>query len=284
VLFAPVSPGAAIAGVRWKEGNQWLSEAIDATLALPNGGIDGFALHAYGGQATALASTTEFHNTYTSQLALIDTHSTLQSKPVYITEWDRATPTTGTLTANEQITADFISQSLTDVDNWNRVPGNHNIRSLSWFVDNKDYGDWNQYSLEWWQTHGNPNGSSGDLWTALFNKSSLKAGVVGLRAASDYNGDGVVNAGDHTAWRSAFGRTDYPYADANHDASVDAGDYVLWRKTVPAGAGAEISSVPEPKFFGWLVVMAVWACIMGRYGARRAPTTRPRDLLNLCGS
>src|SRR3954471_3818284 len=68
VLFAPVSPGGVITGVRWKDGNQWLAEAIDATLALAGGAIDGFALHAYGGQPTAAGSVSEFHGGYTSQL------------------------------------------------------------------------------------------------------------------------------------------------------------------------------------------------------------------------
>ena len=32
VLVAPVSPGGIIAGVRWKDGNQWLGETIDASV------------------------------------------------------------------------------------------------------------------------------------------------------------------------------------------------------------------------------------------------------------
>ncbi|HEX5472583.1 MAG TPA: hypothetical protein VFW73_11890 [Lacipirellulaceae bacterium] len=181
VLFAPASPGGVIDGVRWEDGNQWLSEAIDATLALPGGAIDGFALHAYGGQATAADSVAEFHDTYTSQLAIIDSHPVLRDTTAYITEWNRATSTSGDLAANEQVSADFLAQSLLDVNAWNQTPGNHNIRGMAWFAYNKDYGDWNQYSIEWWQTQGNPVGSSGDLWTALMNSSSLPAGLVGTR-------------------------------------------------------------------------------------------------------
>jgi hypothetical protein len=186
VLFAPVSPGGVIPGVRWKDGNEWLSEAIDATLALPGGAIDGFALHAYGGQSTAAASVAEFHNGYTSQLAVIDARTSLRQTPVYVTEWNRATATTGNLAANEQVTADFLAQSLVDVDNWNHTPGKHNIRALAWFIFNKDYGsDWNTYSIEWWQTQGNPAGSAGDLWTALMSESGLSAGVLGTRAVPE---------------------------------------------------------------------------------------------------
>jgi hypothetical protein len=163
------------------DGNQWLSQAIDATLALPGGAIDGFALHAYGGQPTATDSVTEFHDGYTSQLALIDSHPALKNTSAYITEWNRATSTSGDLAANEQVSADFLALSLLDIDAWNHAPGNHNIRGTAWFAYNKDYGDWNQYSIEWWKTQGNSVGSPGDLWTALMNSSALSAGLVGTR-------------------------------------------------------------------------------------------------------
>lgn len=180
VLFAPVSPGGVIPGVRWKDGNQWLGEAIDATLAMPGGGIDGFALHAYGGQPTAAGSVIDFHEGYTSQLAVIDARRVLRNTPTYITEWDRTTSTTGDLAANELVTANFISQSLADVDTWNRTLGKHNVRSLAWFIYNNVPG-WEPFSIEYWRSHGNPEGNSGDLWTALLNSASLQAGVVGTR-------------------------------------------------------------------------------------------------------
>ncbi len=266
VLFAPVSPGGVINGIRWKDGNLWLGEAIDATLALPGGAIDGFALHAYGGQATAAASVSDFHNGFTSQIAVIDARS-LTNTPVYITEWNRATSTTGNLAANEQITADFISQSLVDVDNWNRTPGNHNIRALAWFIYNKDYGaDWNQYSLEWWQSQGNPVGQPGDLWTALMNGSALNTGIVGTRPTADFNADGIVNATDWNAWRAAFGKTNFPYADGNRDGKVDAADYVLWRNSTSGKAGGTSlpSPVPEPTI--------LWPAALAFVLLRKGPT------------
>jgi len=254
VLFAPVSPGGVVAGVRWKDGNQWLGEAIDATLALPGGAIDGFALHAYGGQATASGSVNDFKTTFTSQLSVIDARASLKSKPTYITEWNRATPTTGNLAANEQVTADFITQSLLTLDAWNRTPGNHNVRALAWFIHNKDYGaDWNQYSLEWWQTQGNPAGTSGDLYTALMNQSALKAGMVGTRPIADYNADGVVTASDYTAWRAAFGGNT-PFVDGNKNGRIDAPDYILWRKAMSQAAAASASAVPEPAGVGGLLL------------------------------
>ena len=147
VLFAPVSPGGVIGGTRWKDGNQWLAEAIDATLALPGGAIDGFAIHAYGNRFVGAAQgVAEFHNTYVSQLAVIDQRS-LNNVPVYLTEWNRLTTITGNLSANEQVSADFLRQALQDVDTWNRTPGNHNIRSLAWFVGD-GRGGWEEYSIE----------------------------------------------------------------------------------------------------------------------------------------
>jgi hypothetical protein len=243
VLFAPVSPGGIIPGVRWKDGNQWLAEAIDATLALPRAAIDGFAIHAYGNPfVDAEQAVAEFHSDYTSQLAVIDSRS-LKHVPVYLTEWNRATSTIGDLAANEQVSAQFLAGSLADVDVWNRTPGNHNIVSLAWFVF-QDGGGWEQYSIEWWKTRGNPVGSAGDLSTALMNSSGLQAGITGTRSLADYNADGIVNPADQVAWSNAFGRASFPFADGNQDGVVDAADYVIWRKLTSAGGGAA-TNVPE---------------------------------------
>lgn len=264
VLFAPVSPGGVIAGVRWKDGNQWLSEAIDATLALPGGAIDGFAIHSYGGGSTAANSVLNFHNDFISQLSVIDSQS-LKDVPVYITEWNRWTSTTGNQAANEQVSADFLRQSLSDVDVWNRTPGNHNIVSLGWFTYN-DVGGWENYSIEWWRMHGNAEGTSGDLWTALVGSSNLAAGMRGTRPSADYNADGMVNELDYSAWRIAFGKTSFPFADGNHNGTVDAGDYVLWRKTKMVGA--EMVAVPEPRWGSYFIPVAVFI------GARRRKEKR----------
>jgi hypothetical protein len=141
------------------------------------------------------------------------------------------------------VSADFLRGSLADVDVWNRTPGNHNIVSLGWFIYN-DVPGWENYSLEWWRTHGNPEGSSGDLWTAMTQSSALAAGMVGTRPVADYNADGVVTVSDYAAWRASFGKTNYPFADGNRSGKVDAADYVLWRNSA-TGAGAS-DAVPEP--------------------------------------
>jgi len=181
VLVAPPSPGGVISGVRWMSGNVWLGQTIDAIHALPGGDIDGFALHAYGNPVVgAAAAVQDFHNGYASQLAVIDARGE-QEAPIYITEWNRATSTTGNLAANEQVTADFIRGSLADVDAWNQTPGRHNIISLSWFVQNQDYGGWSEYSLEHWKGFGHPVGHAGDLWTAFLEGAQYPAGLAGTR-------------------------------------------------------------------------------------------------------
>ena len=160
VLVAPASPGGVIGGVRWMDGNTWLSQTIDAIQSIPGGQIDGFGLHAYGNPfASANAAVAEFHNTYVSQLAIIDSHGE-QDAPVYLTEWDRSTSTSGNLASNEAVTADFIRGSFADVNAWNQTPGNHNIVSMSWFVQNQNYGGWHEYSLDYWKGVGNPVGNA----------------------------------------------------------------------------------------------------------------------------
>ena len=49
----------------------------------------------------------------------------------------------------ETITADFIREAFALVNTWNSTPGNHDIKSLAWFVHNADYRGWEIYSLEW---------------------------------------------------------------------------------------------------------------------------------------
>jgi hypothetical protein len=184
----------------------------------------------------------------------------LEYVPVYITEWNRATATSGSLSANEQVSADFLRQSLLDVDVWNRTPGNHNIRAMAWFVA-QDYGDgaWSQYALEWRQTRGNPVGHPGDLWTALLDSSQLQAGMSGTRPEGVYDGNGVVDLNDWHEWKAAFGRTDWPFADGNRNGIVDAADYTLWRDSLTnAGAGSGPFPIPE--------AAAIWHLLWGIAG------------------
>lgn len=259
VLLAPPSPGGIIPGVRWKSGNDWLSETIAAVEALSGGAIDGFALHAYGspylsGQAVVDA----FRNDYAAQLAVIDGHG-YKDSPVYITEWARSTSTSGDLAANEAVTADFIRGALADVHAWNLEPGNHNIVSLSWFVGNKDYGGWDEYSLESWQSLGNPAGHPGDLLTALQQSAQYPAGLKGTQPVptgpeiGDFNDDTVTDGIDFISWQQGFGINDgsaLPFqGDANGDGNVDRLDLQIWAMHYGTSSAPLVAStlVPEPE-------------------------------------
>ncbi len=257
VLVAAPSPGGVIPGVRWMDGNQWLGQTLDAILALPDGGVDGVAIHAYGNPfATPAQAVAEFHDSYVSQLGVIDARG-LTDVPVYLTEWNRSTRTTGNLAANEAATAEFIRRAFADVHSWNQTPGNHNIVSLGWFVFEDGYGDWNQYSLEWWRTRGNPEGHPGDLWTAYQQMAAYPAGIKGTRpqrAAGDFDGDGDVDAFDLGIWQTGFGTTYAATADrgdADYDGDVDAFDLGIWQTAFDGSAA--VPAAPEPAVAGVLL-------------------------------
>lgn len=256
VLVAAPSPGAAIAGVRWISGNEWLGQTIDAIQSIPGSAIDGFSLHAYGNPfASAAVAVQQFRNEYASQLAVIDGRG-YQHAPVYVTEWNRATSTSGDLAANEQVTADFIRGAMADVHAWNQTPGNHNIVSMSWFVQNKNYGGWQEYSLDHWKSIGNPVGHPGDLWTAFLEGAQYPAGMKGTRplpsgpAIGDFNADGLVDGVDFLIWQQGYGSADPlpAHGDANGDGVVDAEDLEVWSTHFGDVNGALSGlSVPEPR-------------------------------------
>jgi hypothetical protein len=177
ILVAPPSPGGVIEGVRWKGGAQWLGETIDAIT--DKGLIDGVALHAYGGTPQ------DFRHDLLEQVAVLDARG-LRDVPIYVTEFNRfANPGDA---AEEAAAADFVRGAYKVIDDYNRVPGNHNVVSMSWFVyDNDSYGGggaWDGYSIEYWKNHGNPAGHAGDLFTAVQQTADrrYKAGVAGSRA------------------------------------------------------------------------------------------------------
>ncbi len=256
VLVAPPSPGGVIPGVRWMDGSIWLSQTIEAIQAIPGGEIDGFGLHAYGNPfVSANVAVAEFHNSYVAQLSVIDAHGE-QDAPVYITEWNRRTSTSGNLASNETVTSDFIRGSLADVHSWNQTPGNHNIVSMSWFVHNQDYGGWNEYSLEYWRDFGNPVGNPGDLWTAFQEGINYPAGLKGTRplptgpSIGDFDNDGDVDGADFLRWQRGFnlaGGSLPEQGDANGDTLVNEADRTIWQNHYGSHLVSDLNRVPEPK-------------------------------------
>jgi hypothetical protein len=79
----------------------------------------------------------------------------------------------------------------------------------------------------------------------------------------DYNGNGVVDAGDYNTWRSRFGQTGPNSADGNGNGIVDAADYVIWRKimSTPGGSAALATAVPEPSAL--LLLAATTVLLLG---------------------
>src|SRR5438045_3601242 len=183
LLVAPVSPGGVISGVRWKDGNQWLGETLDAIRATGTP-VDGVGLHAYGGGATAADTLTEFRRSFAEQVAVVDAKS-YTNVPLYITEWNTYADPASNPAAQEAKAAEFARSAFKMLDRWNRTPGNHNVVSAGWFVYDMAADDrrWDGYSLEYWKDRGNPAGSTGDLFTAYSQaaRAGYKAGLAAPR-------------------------------------------------------------------------------------------------------
>jgi hypothetical protein len=94
-----------------------------------------------------------------------------------------------------------------------------------------------------------PNGISG---TAQFDWFEIILGVP----AGDYNGDGIVNAGDYVVWRNTVGDTVTPYegADGDGDGEITHDDYLAWlanfSKQIPDLQNGHATGVPEPGTWG----------------------------------
>ena len=67
------------------------------------------------------------------------------------------------------------------------------------------------------------------------------------RRVGDANGDGLVNAGDYTAWANQF---DTPgpgqSADFNSDGVVNAGDFTLWANNFGVGVSTFAAPAAAP--------------------------------------
>jgi len=179
VLLGPVSPGGVIPGVRWMDGNQYLQQMLDE---LAPGEVGGFGVHSYGG-GTLSAALADFRNGLTGQLALID-NAGFTDLPVYITEWNRHTPSAG----EEPTSAHFLYHAFDWLHDWNTTPGSHNIVGACWFVYPAGVG-WDDYSIAY---HKTPTGNQdNDLWKA-FEYSAAQdypAGIFGGGGDPGINGE-----------------------------------------------------------------------------------------------
>ncbi|MEO1497048.1 MAG: polysaccharide lyase 6 family protein [Planctomycetota bacterium] len=82
----------------------------------------------------------------------------------------------------------------------------------------------------------------------------------------DYNGDGLVDVGDYTAWRDAFGQSGAGLAaDGDGNGVVDGGDYAVWRNAF-LGASSQSAAIPEPS--GLAILLVTLAAAARRRTAR----------------
>jgi hypothetical protein len=92
-----------------------------------------------------------------------------------------------------------------------------------------------------------------------------------VQLPGDFDGNGVVDAGDYSVWKQDFGLSS-SWADGNLDGTVDLGDYTLWRDNLGAswedlafGASVGTASVPEPG----TVLLAATGLLIGFHCLRR---------------
>jgi gluconolactonase len=96
---------------------------------------------------------------------------------------------------------------------------------------------------------------------------------VPVPAQGDYNGNGVVDAGDYVVWRNTLGTTANWSADGNGNRVIDTGDYDVWRshfgQAIGSGSSVRSAVVPEP---GLAVILcsACAAVMVTRWSARRS--------------
>lgn len=227
VLLAGPSPGPA-EGVRWMEGNAYLSQVLDN---LSPSEVDGFAIHAYGWDVGG------FHNDYSAEIRVIDQKG-FGNKPIWLTEWNRYTIDDN----DEQYTAQFCRDAFTDVNLWNQTAGNRDIIGMTWFIydaDQQASGGWNNYAIEYWKDHGFPGGDSRDLFTAFQQTVDLRyaaGSMPGLEFVVD-NTACALNG----AWSTGTTATDkylsnYYYTGTATSETKSA----IWRPNISAAGNYDV--------------------------------------------
>ena len=101
------------------------------------------------------------------------------------------------------------------------------------------------------------------------NKSMTLTLTGAVRLPGDFDGDGLVDAGDYLLWRRTFGQTGlaaYSGADGDGNSIVDDADYGVWRANFGLSAGGSGSgqlftaAVPEPATLWLLTIAAIVVC------------------------
>jgi hypothetical protein len=95
--------------------------------------------------------------------------------------------------------------------------------------------------------------------------------------AGDYNGDGIVNAGDYATWRRALATGGKLLNETASPGVVDQADYDAWRanfgatNTPGSGSAAVLGAVPEPTSGTLLALAGISALLMktARRGSKR---------------
>lgn len=81
-----------------------------------------------------------------------------------------------------------------------------------------------------------------------------------IPSTGDYDGSGIVDAGDYNVWKGNFGSA-FAGADGNGNGIVDAADYTVWRDHLGQMAGSgSLASVPEPSAL-WLALAGLTLCV-----------------------
>lgn len=167
VLLGPPSPGAVQSGVRHTDGLVYLAQMCQL---VNDDDFDGFAIHAYGAPwLNAAQARQDLETGYASQACTIDSFG-FSGKPVFITEFNRAS--TPSIASTEAESAKFLHGAFSDLHAWNQRLRAHPISAACWFIYQYDASSWGQYSIEYLHTV-NPAGQDNDLFDAFTYAASL---------------------------------------------------------------------------------------------------------------
>lgn len=103
----------------------------------------------------------------------------------------------------------------------------------------------------------------------VFEYPKMVPAAIAINAAAflpgDYNHNGSVDAPDYVVWRRSLDSTTNLAADGSGNRIVDGADYQVWRKNFGTSESSQmfVSSVPEPKSAGLLLLIASW-CLVAR--------------------